>query len=48
MSPSSPTRQPATPKPVERHTAPGGVMYVGPSLTRSLFDFAVALSRAST
>ena len=34
-------------KPTERNVAPGGVMYVGPSLTSSLIGVAVALSRAS-
>ena len=34
-------------KPVEHPTAPGGVMYVGPSLTRSLLGVAVALSRGA-
>lgn len=34
-------------KPIERHVSPGGVMYVGPSLTRSLLGVAVALSRGS-
>lgn len=37
----------STTKPVEHHVAPGGVMYVGPSLTRSLLGVAVALSRGS-
>lgn len=37
----------STTKPVEHRTAPGGVMYVGPSLTRSLLGVAVALSRGS-
>lgn len=36
-----------TSTPVERPTAPGGVMYVGPSLTRSLLGVAVALSRGT-
>lgn len=36
-----------TPKPAENHTSPGGVMYVGPSLTRSLYDFTRALRDAS-
>lgn len=44
QSPSSST---TAPKPAERHTAPGGVMYVGPSLTRSLLHIAVALTRTS-
>jgi hypothetical protein len=34
-------------KPVEHPTSPGGVMYVGPSLTRSLLGVAVALSRGT-
>lgn len=36
-----------TAKPAEHPAAHGGVMYVGPSLTRSLLGVAVALSRAS-
>ena len=38
---------PTTHAPAERPTAPGGVMYVGPSLTRSLLGVAVALARSS-
>lgn len=46
MQPAEVTR-PTTPvpEPVARHPAHGGVMYVGPSLTRSLLDMAVALTR---
>lgn len=44
MSPQpTPTVQP----PAEHPVSPGGVMYVGPSLTRSLLGVAVALSRGS-
>lgn len=42
----STTTAPAA-RPVEHHTAPGGVMYVGPSLTRSLLGVALALSRGT-
>lgn len=38
---------PATAKLAEPAAAHGGVMYVGPSLTRSLLGVAVALSRAA-
>jgi hypothetical protein len=38
---------PAPQQPAPHPVAPGGVMYVGPSLTRSLLGVAVALSRAS-
>jgi hypothetical protein len=41
----APYPSPSATPPAERHTAPGGVMYVGPSLTRSLLGVAVALSR---
>ena len=41
-APLSPTAEPA-----ERPIAHGGVIYVGPSLTRSLLGVAVTLSRAS-
>lgn len=34
-------------KPVDRDPAHGGVIYVGPSLTRSLLGVAVALSRGT-
>ena len=34
-------------QPVERPVAHGGVMYVGPSLTRSLLGVALALSRGT-
>ncbi len=43
----SPATPPTSPAPTERPTAPGGVMYVGPSLTRSLLGVAVALARSS-
>lgn len=39
--PTAPAPQPAT-----RHPAHGRVMYVGPSLTRSLLNMAVALTRS--
>lgn len=38
---------PAPQQPAPHPVAPGGVMYVGPSLTRSLLGLAVALSRGS-
>ena len=47
MATQAPVTAPTPVKPVEHHTAPGGVMYVGPSLTRSLYDFARALRDAS-
>ena len=40
--PAPPTSSPVAPPP-----AHGGVIYVGPSLTRSLLGVVVALSRAS-
>lgn len=45
MSPQLSTN--SSSKPSEAPAAHGGVIYVGPSLTRSLFGVAVALSRAS-
>lgn len=41
----SPQPHPTVQKPAEHPVSLGGVMYVGPSLTRSLLGVAVALSR---
>ncbi len=43
----TPSTVPTTPRPVEHHVSAGGVMYVGPSLSQSLYDFARALRAAS-
>ncbi len=42
-----PSSTPSTPAPRAERSSHGGVMYVGPSLTRSLLGVALALTRAT-